>query len=85
MTNKPVLYTYPGNKYCQILEKRINDKGLGIEIVSIYNMYCVNQNQSEIKTIFKKVGLETLPILKFENKYYADFDEIERILNKIDN
>jgi hypothetical protein len=85
MTNKPVLYTFPGNKFCQILEKLINEKALDIEIISVYDLYCMNQDQNVIKTIFKKVGLETLPILKFDNKYYADFDQIERILNKIDN
>jgi len=85
MTDKPVLYTFPGNSYCQIIEKHIKEKDLDVEIVSVYDKYLTSKNQNEIKTIFKKVGLETLPILKFENKYYADFDEIERILNKIDN
>ncbi|WP_448589862.1 glutaredoxin family protein [Thermodesulfobium sp.] len=85
MTNKPILYTFPGNKYCQKLEKLINEKGLDIEVISIYNIYCKSSEKLGIKEIFKKIGTETLPILKFRDKYYSDFDEIERILIKIDN
>ncbi|AEE14817.1 hypothetical protein Thena_1198 [Thermodesulfobium narugense DSM 14796] len=85
MINKPILYTFPGNKYCQILEKYIKERNLDIEIISIYNIYCSNLEKDEVKEIFKKIGTETLPILKFNNKYYSEFNEIERILSKIDN